>query len=256
MLMNRSASQRIISKQEASVLLGDLDLVSCSETIVNVSISDSIKIRLKDNGESNAKKTVLDEYKARDMKYSSMSLNEYFHLTRNHPDWRGEKKIMIPHYVGCNSTPCYPPSEAYARHTLIVHKPWRQYPNQAEWIPEFERFINSDNCPMDARIAYQRVMMRYMEKTVFCEPKAAPTAATDIGLTEEDSDLLILAGLHGSECADLDEALLASIEKGVQYNWGKMPRVRDFKSRHTRFRPSQNLIACFWIFPETKSYLS
>ena len=38
-IMNRAAAKRLISKQEACVLLGDLDLTHYTETVESVSIS-------------------------------------------------------------------------------------------------------------------------------------------------------------------------------------------------------------------------
>ena len=43
-VMNKTASSRLISKAEASVLLGNLPLLTCSEYIETVSISNSSKV--------------------------------------------------------------------------------------------------------------------------------------------------------------------------------------------------------------------
>jgi hypothetical protein len=43
-VLNKSASNRLISKQECMVLLGGLDLVTCSETIESVSLTLSAKV--------------------------------------------------------------------------------------------------------------------------------------------------------------------------------------------------------------------
>jgi hypothetical protein len=42
--LNKTSAQHLISRQECMVLLGDLDLVLCSETIENVSMSNSTEI--------------------------------------------------------------------------------------------------------------------------------------------------------------------------------------------------------------------
>ena len=43
-ILNKTAGQRLISKQECMVLLGELDLVTCSETIETISISNKKQV--------------------------------------------------------------------------------------------------------------------------------------------------------------------------------------------------------------------
>ena len=141
-VMNKAVTKRIISKQEACVLLGELDLVSCTETIQSVSISDSKMVALsEDMKKSSQKKMFINEYKSRPPEFEDYSLHAYFHHTRNSSS---QGKLIIPNFVGVNGTPKFPVTDDYARHTLIVHRPWRVYPSTSTpWRAEFEDFINS-----------------------------------------------------------------------------------------------------------------
>lgn len=55
-IMNEITKQRMISKQEAMVLLGELDLFICSEIIANVSISSSKRLRRGNEAKTDATK--------------------------------------------------------------------------------------------------------------------------------------------------------------------------------------------------------
>ena len=97
--MNKAASKRLISKQEATVLLAELDLVHCSETIESVSISNSKQIRK--GSDENTNKTFLESYMNRPESCVLMSLQEYYHYIRNN---NTNKKPIIPNFVGVNDT--------------------------------------------------------------------------------------------------------------------------------------------------------
>jgi hypothetical protein len=55
-VLNKSASNRLISKQECMVLLGGLDLVTCSETIKSVSLTLSAKVVVSEEDKKRQKK--------------------------------------------------------------------------------------------------------------------------------------------------------------------------------------------------------
>ena len=59
--MNKSAGMRLISKQESVVLMGELDLFTCTETVETVSISNSKRIRANGNGSTDSNNYV-NEY--------------------------------------------------------------------------------------------------------------------------------------------------------------------------------------------------
>lgn len=226
--LNQSAAKRLISKQEAVVMLGDLPLVTCSETIDTVSISNS-KI-LRASGETSDNKTFVEKYKRRHEELLHMSLYDFYHHVKNNPhelEKRGGKH-MIPNFVGINGTAKYPVTDDYARSTLVVYRAWSTYPSDLDWKEEFESFIRGRSCPPSCRMAYERVMRRYIDKMTHYDPKAQYVDHSRNPLAEDDRDLLLLSGL-GTEPVeqDSDTALLKSLPRGHNYNWGREPSVSD-----------------------------
>jgi hypothetical protein len=223
-VMNKAVTKRIISKQEACVLLGELDLVTCTETIQNISISNSKLFSVGDENRSTSPtKTFINEYKSRPQIHERLSLHEYFHATRN---TNPNSKIIIPNFVGINGAPKYPVTDSYARHTLIVHRPWRSYPDKLNWRQEFETFINSAECPVSAKVGYQRVMRRYIDKMTQYEPKATPADHSNNPIEPDDDELMALVGLKGhDDTYDEEEALYKQMHRGLNHNWGEEPKV-------------------------------
>ena len=135
-VMNKSATKRLISKQEAMVLLSGLPLTMCTETVESVSINNSREIKKTPNAEATDKRFV-SVYGRRKI-CLDMSLSEYFCCVKNHPRRLADGgKYIIPNFVGISGAACYPVSEAYARHTIVVYKPWTEYPTNRNWIAEF-----------------------------------------------------------------------------------------------------------------------
>jgi len=203
------------------VLLGNLDLVSCTEHIRNIPISDTQKIS-RSEGAKRRPKTHISEYKNRSSDFKSYSLQQYFLATNN---TNPNRKMVFPHYVGVNGTPKYPVTDDYARHTLIVHKPWREYPKNIDWVGEFEIFINSSECPMTARLSYLRVMRRYIDKMTGYEPTASDGDHHNNPIHPDDEDVLILCGLKNPDVYDHDDALFKTMNKGIHYKWDQPPKV-------------------------------
>jgi hypothetical protein len=224
--MNKAVTKRIISKQEAVVLLGDLDLTYCTEIIQNISISNSKAISAGDSNQtSSSTKTFIKEYKDRTDDYQHFTLHEYFHVTRNSKE-ASNAKLIIPHFVGINGTPKYPVTDSYARHTLIVHRPWREYPNKdIAWRDEFDCFINSSDCPLSAKMSYLRVMRRYIDKMTHYEPKAQDGDHSQNTVSADDEELMLLVGLKNGDEYDADDALFKSMERGLDHDWSRPPQV-------------------------------
>ena len=224
-VMNKAASKRIISKQEAMVLLANLDLTGCSETVENVSISQSTRVRRETEKSNYVDSKFITKYQYRDERFHHMSLCQYFEYNKNRSKSKHRKHI-IPHFIGVQGYPCFPVSESYARHVLIVHQPWHtKYPNNRQWIREFHEFILSPRCPMQARLTYERVMQRHYGKTTFCEPTTHTPDHSRNPISDEDLQDLMLVGLNAPDEQDRDVALLKSINRGLDYNWGKQAKV-------------------------------
>ena len=225
--MNKAVTKRIISKQEANVLLADLDLTICTETIENVSISDSRVLKASSTAPSNNNKSFIALYKIRPTAYNDWSLHQYFYRMKNadRVDNPGQK-LIIPNFVGVNGTPKFPVTDDYARHTLIVHRPWREYPKSESWRSEFESFINSDDAPLSAKMAYVRVMRRFVDKMQYYDAKAADGDHSGNDVSEEDQTLMALVGLKGNDDDyNEDDMLFQQLERGKDYSWDKPPIV-------------------------------
>jgi hypothetical protein len=134
-VMNKAATRRLISKQEASVFLADLPLTRCSEFIETVSISKSTCLNT-DKSQSSTSKKFLDHYASRAPQHHHLSLHEYFFVFREEIH---NRPPAIPHYVGVNGYPCFPVSQGYARHVLICYKPWTIYPEKQTMDQRFSR---------------------------------------------------------------------------------------------------------------------
>jgi hypothetical protein len=226
-IMNQTASKRVISKQEAMVILGDLDLFRCTETITRISVSMSKRIVVNKDDNSGKGQSYAEEYSKRHISFDEMSMQQYYHHSRNHPDIIGDRKISIPHFTGVNGSARYPVTEDYARHTIIVHKPWRTYPAGVEWIEAFDVFINSVNCPRSAKMAYERVMRRAIDKMTFYDPKAKPGDHTNNPVDDDDEELMMLVGHKADSELDAEDMLIASIDRGINFEWNKPLKVRD-----------------------------
>lgn len=218
--MNKCASKRLISKQEAMVLLADLPLTLCTEGFESVSLTHSKQVSL--DGEMKEDKKFISQYAERPELFEQCSLYNYFHRRKNQND--GSQKI-IPNFVGVTGTPTYPVSKEYARHVITVYRPWRQYPKDLDWIAEFNNFINSEECPASAKMPYERVMHRHFDKMEHYEPTAAEVDHSGNPLSKEAQELLELIGLRDTEYTDRDDVIFKSLDFGKEFPWDKPAMV-------------------------------
>jgi hypothetical protein len=225
-IMNKVSSKRLISKQEAMVLIAGLDLIQCTESISSLSLNNSAAIRKSDDPAND--NSFLTEYKRRSEQFEHQSLHGYFCYIRNTDEARQRrkgKKLLIPNFVGVNGAATFPVTEAYARQTIIAYKPWRHYPVDLDWITEFNNFISSPGCPSSCRMHYERVMKRYYDKMTAYEPKATQGQHSHNPVAEDDNELLALVGLHESSETISDLSLIESLLRGKNHNWTKPPIV-------------------------------
>jgi hypothetical protein len=224
--MNQTATKCLISKQEANVILAGLDLHYCTEIIENISISNSRAVRTSKKGSDVLEShSFIRQYTNRKVEYESNSLEEYYFITKNGLKPDENQRLKFPHFIGLGGSPCFPVSENYARHVLIVHRPWRVYPKDIKWIEEFNDFINSPNCPVAARLPYERVMQRYYENMTNYEPTSSSMDHSKNPISEEDENLLLLHGQKGDSEWDMDSDLIEKANRGINYQWDKEPMV-------------------------------
>ena len=166
-LLNRTVGEKMISKQEAMVHIGQLDFVNCSESLDTVSISGYYKLNI---GKSAT--TLLKKHAMRSQELAHLTLHQYFHLLKNKTvDPSSTHAKYIPHYVGANSHPQYPPTVPYARSIVLLHTPWiRTFDTKQDFITLFRKLIMSPTCPLHIKIPYLRIKTRVLEKKTSVEP--------------------------------------------------------------------------------------
>jgi hypothetical protein len=230
-VMNLASAKRLISKQEASVLLSGLELFSCTETIESVSISNSKALRDKEDTTTN--KSLIKKYRDRPFQQRYLSLYDFFFMEKGK---KRSSKEVIPHFVGISGTPTYPVTENYARHVLTVYRPWIKYPENLQWIEEFERFMNSGRAPSSAQMHYLRVMNRYFDRMLQYEPKSTHCDHTKNPITSEDQQLIDLLGLKATDDVDYDTSLIKQLNRGLDFEWDKPAEVSSVCNVQRNFK--------------------
>lgn len=220
------------------VLLGNLPLTACSESIEPVSISRSKRLRKKEDKSTD--KTFVTQYMKRPTEYEDSNMADYYHTFKNGDSKEPDDRYCIPNFVGINGTPRFPVSESYAKHTIVTFRPWREYPTSDNWPAEFEIFINSPNCPDAAKLPYERILKRSIDKMLHYEPTASDGTHSGNPISEEDQMLMDLTGLKidESDNTDYDSNLIRNMDKGIHHEWHKDPIVSHFRD------------ACFLQLPQ------
>lgn len=232
-VINRTSASRLISKQEASVLLASMDLHTCSDSIELVSISNNTRLTVGEG--SGTTSNTLKDYANRPSTYSKLSLHEFFPIYRGMRKAKGATKTSVPHYTGVAGFPTFPVTESYARHVLIVYKPWTTYPDQKSWKTEFDTFIRSKECPTSCRLHYDRVMQRYYQGTTFVEPIAKEMNYNNNTISEEDTETLLLAGLGSQDGELVGQLDFNCIQKGIGFQWDRPPLVSTLLIAYTEY---------------------
>lgn len=219
MCMNRSVSNRLVSKQECMVLLGKLDLVKSTEEIVTVSLSKSTRVRAtSDRKKKSTEEKFIKTYESRPKDFEGMSLNQY---------WCHLKPIQIPHYVGITGQPKFPVSEEFARSVVITHIPWRKYPKKKKWIDMFNQYINSPDCDRSVTMAYARVRNRHYRGLSFHDPISKTADHSLNEMPDHAQALLDLTGDSNTTDYDLADHRLLKAPKGQDHCWSNAKKVRN-----------------------------
>ena len=220
-ILNRSVGSRIIPKQECMVEVSMINLILCSETIDDISLSGIYALKQKPKKTAAQKKSLLDQYRDFSKQTGTMSLYDFYHERYNN---NGLKKV--PHFSGGNSQPTYPVTKEYARMTLIIHKPWVDgYPvtnniyADDQLIDLFEKFIKDKDCPNCVQLTYQRVYTNYIRKLKEPTVKQDFSTISDIthsNLPQDVVDTVLLCSTHQMP-PDLD--CLHNFDTGTSYDW-------------------------------------
>ena len=135
----------------------------------------------------------------------------------------------MPHYTGASSTPRYPVEEPYARHVILLHKPWKgeflqKGPSgeKRDFKQEFHDFIRTNECPQHVKIPYMRAKERYT-KGKMGEPTSQIEVANYADVAGDiPDDLAEAVRLYGTlahpEWSDCDAY---PYDFGVEFDWSK-----------------------------------
>lgn len=240
-ILNRSSANRTIPKQEVCTEVGELPLTLSTEVTETVNLSGSYKLS------SDTHFDLVNRYRRIAKQHPNMSLHDFVKVELNTEDRKIRKKYVknasvIPHYVGANGQPKYPPTMEYARSVLIVHKPWgddkpRKRSGPKEWINEFEEFVQLDECPEFVKLEYARVKERARSKRP--EAVASEECYDDEFRADVDDEVNDLLSIITTKTMSNDPFLNVSdfkINRGLHHDWSERTTV----SQPASFESIQN----------------
>ena len=199
---------------------GDLPLILCTETTETVSLSGSYKLK------STSHTDLVSRYRKVAPTSPDLSLHQFFQSELKKRKIPSDKPI-IPHYVGANGQPQYPPTKEYAMATLLVHKPWRSevppHRTDQQMIDEFNEFVKSPSCPKEVVAEYSRVKERHESKRL---PEAiASEECYDNEMTADmDDDTRDILGIVTNMAVSTDPFFKINdqrFDRGLTHDWGK-----------------------------------
>lgn len=221
-MLNRTTSDRIISKQECMVECTDLPLTLCSEMIQTISITGSSKVY---SNRSLGKQSLINAYMDRPVSQDNQSFSQFVFNQYSHV----ESAKFVPHFVGLNSAPCYPVSPSYARATLIIHSPWRNayyhQLNDSNCLIEFHDRIKTCQFPTTVKLNYLQAKQRYEQSMKLHEPTMEKIDDSDV---DEDDQFLLMhmtslnATVNGNNSMNSETDCF---NRGLDYDWSKRHTV-------------------------------
>lgn len=208
-ILNMSVGQKLYSKQEAMVHAAGLHLYRCSESFERVSLSGLKRI-------GSDSKTFLSTYAKRKDDPDNLSLHDYY--KKKHPN-----KIAV--YTGASCHPVHPPTQAYARSMIMIHKPWIGdfKMDNRNFISEFENFLADDTCPKALKIPYERVKARVLAGKEKNEPTSRMEEVNyDTFTTEVDESLQEMVELSGTIAQNVSSEEFEDefpLDFGLNFDW-------------------------------------
>jgi hypothetical protein len=227
-IMNASIKMKIISKQEAVVLLSQMNLTICSESIETVSLSGNY--RLEKNQYSNA---FYNKY-AKRTHHHDKTMDEFFTITKNSSPYT-RKKNFIPYYVGGRMNPIWPPTLEFAKAMLLVYYPWHNvfHIEEKSIIPTLISLYSSTLCPTKLKLTIDREMIRTTSKAMLM--KAAPSKYinyADFSISDKDPENEDLIELVSTIPTPNDADDMQYPHRGFDYDWttSKFPLPKSLYS--------------------------
>lgn len=222
-MLNKTTSNRVISKQECMVENTELPLNLCSELIQIVGITGSSRVTTTDR---TSKPSMLASYAQRDDCDECLSFCQYVHKIMGN----GSSKIAVPHFVGLNSAPSFPVTASYARGSLIIHIPWRNYRfhklDDGSCIKLFSEVIDT-LLPRSVKLNYHQAKNRYeteLRKSIACKDSVNDDSDSDEGEEpESDDDKMVLQYMttlpSHSNTTGFDDCVGEGVCTGKSYDW-------------------------------------
>jgi len=221
--MNQMGKNKLMSKQEAVVQLGNLPLFECSEKIEIISVNEGKII----DAEGNISKS-------NQMQQYSNRREEFHHLSFY--QWQIEKrkkkncsKEFIPHIVGPSTKPVFPLNERYAKSALKIHFPWKgkfesYFPENPNYIEILEKWIETDKCPkiLKNEIIRTEEAAKSPQKNVYdpCTGSDVPDVdPNDPYIDERTRDAV--NGLANLQINFNAEDMKCTLDYGINHNWLK-----------------------------------
>lgn len=215
----------------------NLPLVLCTEMTETINLSGSYKLRSSSHGD------VVSRYRKVAPSNPTLSLHEFVKSEIAKKKNKSDKAI-VPHYVGANGQPQYPPTKEYAMATLLVHKPWAcstpPHRTDQQMIDEFNEFVQSPSCPVEVIAEYSRVKERYKSRRPL-EATASEECYDNEAQPDMDDETRDILEIVTNIARSTDPFLNVnehSFDKGLSYPWG---------TRHTQ-------VSCV-LAPEIVSFL-
>ena len=219
--INQMAKDKLMSKQEAVCLMAKLDLYKCSESIDNVSITDSQSI---DSDGKITSRNEMSKYAARDSYYDLSFYN--WQIAKQRQWQNSSNKGFIPHIVGPDCYAVYPFTDAYAKNALKVHKPWHgnfeaSLDSTRTIMSQFVRFVNSKECPKILKNSYIRAKSKDENKLPHHQP-CAGSAIPEVDPNDQYIDESTREACNGyatmavaNDVGDLN----CNLDFGLNNNW-------------------------------------
>ena len=227
-ILNRSIAHRTIPKQECMVELAQLPLVICTESFETVNLSGSYRLT------SSTHYDLISRYRRMAPANPNMSLHHFVQMDLNK---RKSKIDMIPHYVGANGQPKYPPTKEYAMAVLLVHQPWANASpprlSDEQWIARFQEFITSPQCPKGVALEYARVKERHMSKRPEEVVATEECYDTEIRANMDDrtKDILSIVTNHSRPSDPYFSMKDHRFDRGLNYDWSAQHWVSEALTR-------------------------
>ena len=134
--------------------------------------------------------------------------------------------MTVLHFVGMNNTPTFPVTSSYARCTLILHVPWREFSfhkmSDQDCIALFYNKMRLSAFPRSVKLQYEQALHRYQHEKPTTEALDGHENSDDESIADNlDSEdaLLLKAVTTISSATTLNDDYV--FDQGLKYDWSK-----------------------------------